>query len=212
MRALALLRDHPEDPRNFWARRGLSTTYSSRADMTGYAAIAEETLERARRSGDTAGLCVAHMIFANLYNYTGNFAASERSVSDAARHYRADSHDGSFQFPAWTIGVQIPICRMTALSFSVDHARAQECMNEVLRLAKEQPQVALLRLGRIAEAREAIDRALAMTTSTGLSWWDSELHRIRAAVIRAAGGGDAAVREALARAVAIAEEQGSDLP
>jgi len=144
VRALALLRDHPEDPRNFWARRGLSTTYSSRADMTGYAAIAEETLERARRSGDPAGLCVSYMIFANLYNYTGNFAASERSVSDAARHYRADSHDGSFQLSGLDIGVQIPISRMMALSFSGDHARAQECMNEVLRLAEEQPQVGTL--------------------------------------------------------------------
>jgi hypothetical protein len=69
---------------------------------------------------------------------------------------------------------------------------------------------ALLRLGRVAEARRAIDRALAMTASTGLSWWDAELHRIRAAVIRAEGGGEAAVRGALARAVAIAEQQGSE--
>ena len=69
---------------------------------------------------------------------------------------------------------------------------------------------ALLRLGRVAEARRAIDGALAMTASTRLSWWDAELHRIRAAVIRAEGGGEAAVRNALARAVAIAERQGSE--
>src|SRR5215471_10518274 len=67
-----------------------------------------------------------------------------------------------------------------------------------------------LRLGRIAEARTAIDRAIAMTASTGLCWWDAELHRIRAAVIRAEGGDDAAVREALTRALAIAQEQGSE--
>ena len=69
---------------------------------------------------------------------------------------------------------------------------------------------ALLRLGRVAEARRAIDGALAMTARTGLSWWDAELHRIRAAVIRAEGGSNAAVREALTRAVAIAEQQGSE--
>ena len=69
---------------------------------------------------------------------------------------------------------------------------------------------ALLRLGRIAEARTAIDRAIAMTGSTGLCWWDAELHRIRAAVIRAEGGDDAAVRKALTRALAIAQEQGSE--
>ena len=69
---------------------------------------------------------------------------------------------------------------------------------------------ALLRLGRIAEARTAIDRAIAMTGSTGLCWWDAELHRIRAAVIRAEGGSYAEVREALIRAVAIAERQGSE--
>jgi hypothetical protein len=67
-----------------------------------------------------------------------------------------------------------------------------------------------LRLGRVAEARGAIDRALAMTASSGLSWWDAELHRIHAAVIRAEGGGEAAVHDALVRAVAIAEQQGSE--
>src|SRR5262252_3444989 len=69
---------------------------------------------------------------------------------------------------------------------------------------------ALLHLGRVAEARGAIDRALAMTASTGVTWWDAELHRIRAAVIRAEGGNNAEVREALTRAVAIAEQQGSE--
>jgi predicted ATPase len=49
-----------------------------------------------------------------------------------------------------------------------------------------------------------------MSASTGVTWWDAELHRIGAAEIRAEGGGDAAVREALTRAVAIAEEQGSE--
>ena len=49
-----------------------------------------------------------------------------------------------------------------------------------------------------------------MTARTGLSWWDAELHRIRAAVIRADGGDDAEVREALTRALAIAERQRSE--
>src|SRR5262249_49088099 len=192
--------------------------------------------------------------------------------------------------------------RMIVLSFTGDHTGAEECVNETLRLAQEQPQVgtlcwaiywasfsrlierdferasafadrtvalateygvgiwatagqlsqgaasvivdpwraatligaglgkleslesqyyfhptylcfqaeALLQLGRVAEARTAVDRAIAMTASTGLSWWDAELHRMRAAMIRAEGGGDAAALEALARAVAIAEQQGSE--
>ena len=49
-----------------------------------------------------------------------------------------------------------------------------------------------------------------MTARTGLSWWDAELHRIRAAVIRAEGGSKAAICEVLARAVGIAEQQGSE--
>jgi hypothetical protein len=32
-----------------------------------------------------------------------------------------------------------------------------------------------------AEAREAVHRALAITASRGITWWDAELHRIRAA-------------------------------
>ena len=69
---------------------------------------------------------------------------------------------------------------------------------------------ALLNLGRIAEARDTVDRALAMSASTGLVWWDAELQRIRAAVIRAEGGSKAAIRKGLARAVTIAEQQGSE--
>jgi len=69
---------------------------------------------------------------------------------------------------------------------------------------------ALSKLGRTVEACDAIDRALAITASTGITWWDAELYRNRAAVIRAQGGRDAAVREALTRALAIAEHQGSE--
>jgi len=69
---------------------------------------------------------------------------------------------------------------------------------------------ALLGLGRIVEARGACDRALAMSASTGVTWWNAELHRIRAAVMRAEGGSDANVRDELTRAAAIAEEQGSE--
>ena len=301
-RAIALLRNFPKDPRNFWARRGLSSVYGARADVTAYAAIAEETLELAQKSAEPAGFCVAHMMFANLHLYTGKFAALERSAADAALHYRADAHHGSFQLSGLDIGAQMPMGRMFARSFQGDHAGAEECMNDALRLAEAQPQIgtlcwalywvsfgclierdferagafadravalatehgvgiwataaqlsqaavlviadpgraamllgaglakldavgsryyfhptylcfqaeALLRLGRIAEARAAIDRAIAMTASTGLCWWDAELHRIRAAVTLAEGGDDAAVREALTRALAIAQEQGSE--
>jgi predicted ATPase len=69
---------------------------------------------------------------------------------------------------------------------------------------------ALLHINQVAEARAAIDRGLAISASTGVTWWDAELHRIGAAVIRAEGGGRTAIREALAFAVAIAEEQGSE--
>jgi hypothetical protein len=62
---------------------------------------------------------------------------------------------------------------------------------------------------RLAEAR-AVDRALAIAASGGVTWWAAELHRIRTAVIRAAGGGDVAVLEALSHAVAIADQQGSE--
>jgi hypothetical protein len=46
-----------------------------------------------------------------------------------------------------------------------------------------------------------------MSASTGVTWWDAELHRIGAIVIRAEGGGDTVVREALSRAVAIAKDK-----
>jgi class 3 adenylate cyclase len=300
-RAIALLHDQPEDPRNFWARRGLSAAYATRANMTAYAAITRETMEHARQSGDPAGLCVAHMMFANLNMYTGKIGGGERSIAEAAQYYRADVHHGSVHLSGLDIGVHIPLGLMTARSFRGDYIGAEQCMNEGLLRAEAQPQVAtlcfmnvwaslrcllerdferagiladravavaaehgigfwatvgglaqggaavivdpgravmqieaslskleslramlwhqpylccqaeaLLRLGRTAEARAVADRAIEMARSNGMSWWNAELHRIRAAVIRAEGGGDAAVREALSRAVAIAAEQGSE--
>jgi len=299
LRAINLLRNHPDDPRYFWARRGLSTVYSARADLVAYAALAQETMERAKQSGDPAGLCVAHVMFANLCVYTGKFASAEQEILEAARHVRADSRHESSRLSGADITVQVPVGRMHALSFRGDRAGAEWSMKEGLRLAEEQPQVgvliwalfwasfrclierdleragalagramavaseqgfgfwatagqasqgaalviadpsraaaligdalaklqglltwhphflcfeaeALLGLGRIVEARGACDRALALSASTGVTWWDAELHRIRAAVIRAENGGEPAVREELASAVAIAEQQGSE--
>lgn len=298
-RAIALLRSHPEDPRNFWVRRGLSSVYGARGDMAAYGALARETTERAQQSGDPAGLCVAQMMLANFYGYTGKCALYERAVLEAARHVHADSHHESFRLSGLDITVHVPLGLALARSFLGDQVGAHESMNEMLRLAEAQPQVgvlvwalfwasfcclverdferaqafadrtfalsnehgfafwatsgqasqgaasviadprgavalvqtaliklqgmftwhphylcfkaeALLRLNQVAEARFAVDHALAMTARGGVTWWDAELHRIRAAVIRAEGGGDAAVREALSRAVAIAEEQGSE--
>jgi class 3 adenylate cyclase len=102
VRAIDLLRAHPEDPRNFWARRGLSSVYSSRADMTAYTAIAEETMERARQSNDSAGLCVAHMIFANLNCIREKLP--HRSVQWPRRPaiIAPISTLDLFSFPAWT--------------------------------------------------------------------------------------------------------------
>jgi len=84
------------------------------------------------------------MIFANLYNYTGKFAASAQSVAEAARHYQADSHHGSFELSGLDLGIHLPMARMIALSLSGDHSGADRDMNEILRLAEEQPQVGVL--------------------------------------------------------------------
>ena len=84
------------------------------------------------------------MMFANLHMYTGKFAALEYSAAEAARHYRADEHHGSFQLSGLDIGIQIPISRMFGRSFRGDHAGAEECLEEVLRLAEAQPQIGTL--------------------------------------------------------------------
>lgn len=299
VRAIALLRSHPEDPRNFWVRRGLSSVYGARGDMAPYGALARETVDRAQQSGSPAGLCVAYMMLSNLCVYTGGFVPGEQAALEAARHVHSDVNHESFRLSGLDITVHVRVGRMNARAFLGDHAGAEESMNEMLRLAEAQPQSgvlvwalfwasfrclverdfvraqaladrtfalstehgfgfwatagqasqgaalvtadpgravamirntlaklqgmitwhphylcfeaeALLRLNQVAEARVAVDDALAITARGGVAWWDAELHRIRAAVIRAGGGGDAAVREALSRAVAIAEEQGSE--
>jgi hypothetical protein len=183
VRAIELLRDHPEDPRIFWARRGLSSVYGARANMSAYAAIAEETLELAQKSAGPAGLCVAYMMFNNLSMYTGKFAAMERSVSEAARHYRVDEHHGSFQLSGLDIGVHIPLGLAQALSFRGNHSEASGYMDNALRLAEAQPQIGTLcwalywvsftcLIGRdFKRAAAFADRAVALATEHGIGIW-----------------------------------------
>jgi hypothetical protein len=269
--------------------------------MTAYAALAEETMERAQHCGDRSALCVAHMLFSNLCNYTGNFVGSSRHLAQAARYYRADEHNGSVHLSGFDLGVHIAVNFAVVRSFRGAYGAAQRSINECLRRAEAQPRVwtrcfagvwaslgclirrefeqaealagraaalatehalgfwvavnrlsqgaalvivdpgravtlmgdaltrleqmramswhhhylcfeaeALLRLDRIGDAKATLDRAFGMIENTGMSWWVPELHRISAAAIRAEGRGDAAVREALARAIAIAEQQGSE--
>jgi class 3 adenylate cyclase len=117
VRAIELLRDHPEHPRNFWARRGLSTVYAARADMAAYGAFARETMVRARQRDDPAGLCVAYMMLCNHSVYTGRFVASEEAAVEAARHVHADLHHESFGLSGLDITVHVHLGRMIAQAF-----------------------------------------------------------------------------------------------
>jgi class 3 adenylate cyclase len=139
VRAIELLRDHPEDARNFWARRGLSTVYGARADMAAYGALARETMERARQRDDQVGLCVAYMMQCNHCNYTGRFAAAEEAAVAAARHLRADRHDDSFLLSGLDITLHTRMGRMMAQSFLGDRVGVDRSMAELLQLAGEQP-------------------------------------------------------------------------
>ena len=78
------------------------------------------------------------MMFANLYVYTGNFTASERSACDAARHYGDGSSSGSFFLSGLDIGIHVPLGLMNARSFRGDHPGAEEGMHDTLRLAEVQ--------------------------------------------------------------------------
>ena len=101
-------------------------------------------MERAKQSGASAGLCVAHMMLSNLCVYTGKFATAEQATLEAARHLRADSRHESFSLSGMDITVHVPVARMHALSFRGDRAGAEWSMKEGLRLAEEQPQVGVL--------------------------------------------------------------------
>jgi predicted ATPase len=68
---------------------------------------------------------------------------------------------------------------------------------------------ALIGLGRLDEAKRTLDEALSRAERSGCSWWDPELHRMRAML--ASEAGDAArAREELLRAIAVAAVQGSE--
>jgi class 3 adenylate cyclase len=182
-RGIALLRSHPEDPRIFWVRRGLSSVYGARGDMAAYGALARETTERAQQSGDPAGLCVARMMLANFYGYTGKFALYERAVLEAARHVHADSHHESFRLSGLDITVHVPLGRALARSFLGDQVGADESMNEMLRLAEAQRQVGVLvwalfwasfrcLLERDFERAQAFaDRTFALSNEHGFAFW-----------------------------------------
>jgi hypothetical protein len=49
------------------------------------------------------------LIYSNLHNYTGKIAASAQSLSEAVRHYQADTHSSSFALSGLEIGIHIPM-------------------------------------------------------------------------------------------------------
>lgn len=61
--------------------------------------------------------------------------------------------------------------------------------------------------GRSADGLGVLDEALAVSQATSERWWDAELHRMRAEMLRALGGGDHAVEAALLQATEIAHAQ-----
>ena len=64
--------------------------------------------------------------------------------------------------------------------------------------------------GRVAEATDLIGEAIAVMEATDQRWDEAEIHRVRGALLRAAGDDDAA-RSALEQARAVARRQGAGL-
>jgi TOMM system kinase/cyclase fusion protein len=65
--------------------------------------------------------------------------------------------------------------------------------------------------GRVAQARLLLDQALQLAGATGERYWEADLRRLEARVLRAEGADDAAVEQAFATALAIARAQGARL-
>jgi class 3 adenylate cyclase/tetratricopeptide (TPR) repeat protein len=70
---------------------------------------------------------------------------------------------------------------------------------------------ALCWLGRYDAARSVLARCERHAALSGERWWDAEILRTRAGVIRAVGGENADVREELERAIAAASAQGGEI-
>jgi hypothetical protein len=151
--------------------------------MAAYAEVATETMEHARHSGEPAALCIAHMMFSNLSNYTGKWAAAELHISEAARHYRADQHQGSVHLSGLDIGLHIPINFSIVHSFRGSYAAAERSRKECLSRAAAQPQawahcwaIFWVSLSALIErefecAGALADRGVELATEYALGFW-----------------------------------------
>jgi adenylate cyclase len=68
---------------------------------------------------------------------------------------------------------------------------------------------ACLRLGRLAEAADVLEAALATRPRERTFFYEAELHRLHGELLAAAGGDERAAEESVRRALAVAGEAGA---
>jgi hypothetical protein len=132
------------------------------------------------QNNDTAGFCVAHMSFTNLYNYTGRRVAHTRSIEEATRYYRDDAHSASFLLSGLDLGIQIPLnfsarSRAIALARIDTWTKSSACARRSRRSAPSAGHysrwLSCLIERDFGRAGALADRAVALATEHGIRVW-----------------------------------------
>ena len=303
-RAVELLSERAEDPREFSVRHGLAAAYMVGGKLAAAERIATEGLRRARKCGTAAALCIAHLVLSKVLGNLVRWAESDRHALEAENLYDPEAHSAAADQSGQETGGAIARWLMVTRAMQNDPVGAEVYCHRAIQLAEHSGHVAslclsltwaafrylverdmsgalqaaermqaiadehgmtywaatarffkgaalatteaetalsliqtnapkmesfrtlffhsvvwcsgaeaLIALGRLREATTALNEAGARAAQCGTDWWAPEVHRVRAALIRAEGGDnwEGRARAELARAVSLAEAQGAEM-
>jgi predicted ATPase len=183
LRARELLDAVAGDPRQFAVLYGLFVVHWNHARLPAAVEVATELLERAKRSGDPAPICVGHRSLAVAFNAMGQFGEALQHACLAASCYDRELHQRSAIQYGHDIGVAALIHKAVAEWFSGDAERSAATACAALDLAHvighantlgyAESWVTFLRLSaRDMEAvRQGADRLLKLSNEHGMAFW-----------------------------------------
>jgi predicted ATPase len=136
-RAHELLAVTGRDPRIFGVLHGLCALYGTQANLARVSDYAEELLDRALRSGDSAAICVGHRCIAIGHNWQGDFTGGLEHAMEAARHYDETAHGRSAQEYGHDIGVAALMHAAMAAWFLGRLGQSRETADEAQSIAED---------------------------------------------------------------------------
>jgi tetratricopeptide (TPR) repeat protein len=196
-RALALLKQSPDDPREFAVRRGLGIAYWMQGRLPEAVTVNLEPLDLARAACDATVICFAHLALTIFCMWKGELGEAERHVMTAREHYDPEAHRASTAHTGTDTGCQFEIRLMLLRAFGGDPETADRHQDAALQQGEALGHAGnLINLMHLAGLRHLIerdapravrlmDRMAALCDEYGMAFWSVLAQVIKGAALAA---------------------------